>query len=195
MTPALLADHETLPTIRTPRLALRWLTADDVPALFAIFSDPEVTRYWSSPALRDRAEADVLLAQIHRHFRYRTLFQWGIARQSDDLVIGTCTLAHLDATHRRAEVGFALGRAHWRQGYVGETLVAALRFAFEELGLNRIEADVDPRNERSIRSLERLGFRREGYQRQRYIVNGEVQDSVLFGLLREEWDRHGERGV
>jgi RimJ/RimL family protein N-acetyltransferase len=62
-----------------------------------------------------------------------------------------------------------------------------LAYAFDELDLRRIEADVDPRNAASIRTLERLGFRREGYLRERWRVNGEVQDALFYGLLRREW--------
>ncbi|MGZ5443472.1 MAG: GNAT family N-acetyltransferase [Thermoanaerobaculia bacterium] len=61
-----------------------------------------------------------------------------------------------------------------------------MRFAFQTLGLHRLEADVDPRNTASIRCLERLGFRREGYARERYHLGGEVQDAVLYGLLRKD---------
>jgi ribosomal-protein-alanine N-acetyltransferase len=85
-------DGDRLPTIDTPRLRLRWLTGDDVPALFEIFSDPEVMAYWSSPPLEDVAAAETLLEHIHGHFRAKTLFQWGVARREDDRVIGTCTL-------------------------------------------------------------------------------------------------------
>jgi RimJ/RimL family protein N-acetyltransferase len=59
--------------------------------------------------------------------------------------------------------------------------------AFGTLGLRRLEADVDPRNERSLHALEALGFRREGLLRERWLVEGEIQDSVLLGLLRSEW--------
>jgi RimJ/RimL family protein N-acetyltransferase len=54
-----------------------------------------------------------------------------------------------------------------------------------------LEADVDPRNTRSVRVLERLGFWREGLQRERYVVGEDVQDAVLYGLLRSEWDDRG----
>lgn len=57
----------------------------------------------------------------------------------------------------------------------------------ESLALRRVEADVDPRNDRSIRVLERLGFQGEGLQRERYVVAGEVQDALLYGVLRPEW--------
>jgi RimJ/RimL family protein N-acetyltransferase len=64
-------------------------------------------------------------------------------------------------------------------------------FAFEQLNLHRLEADADPRNERSLVLLERQGFRKEGFLRERYIVDGEIQDAVVFGLLRSEWLLHG----
>ena len=68
-----------------------------------------------------------------------------------------------------------------------------LDFAFRDLGLRRLEADVDPRNAASIRSLERLAFRREGYLRERWCVGGEVQDAIFYGLLRREWEARGHR--
>jgi [ribosomal protein S5]-alanine N-acetyltransferase len=184
-----LPSADRLPSLHTPRLTLRWLSEADLPALFEIFADPEVARYWSRPPLPDRAAARALLHEIHGYFAERTLFQWGIARAEDDGVVGTCTLASLDPMHRRAELGFALGRAHWGRGYVAEALPALLDFAFGELALHRLEADVDPRNAASIRALERLGFQREGYLRERYLLGGEAQDAVFYGLLRTEWRR------
>lgn len=175
-----------LPTIETERLALRWLRDEDVPHLFEIFSNLEVMRYWSSPPLQDLAGAEALLREIRQYFEARTLFQWGVALKEDDRVIGTCTLSSLSESNRRAEIGYALGRAWWGKGYMTEALPALLRFAFSTLDLHRIEADVDPRNLASLRSVESLGFRREGYLRERYFVNGEVQDSVIYGLLRSE---------
>ena len=62
-------------------------------------------------------------------------------------------------------------------------------YAFEVLDLHRIEADVDPRNAASIRTLERLGFQREGYLRERWQVNGEIQDALFYGLLRPDWGK------
>ena len=183
-----------LPTVDADRVRLRWLTEADVPALFDIFSDPEVTRYWSFPALADREAAAALLAEIHDYFRQGTLYQWGVALQDSDLVVGTCTLASIDLQNRRAEIGFALHRGYWKQGLISEALVALLHHAFEDLKLHRIEADVDPRNAASLRLLERFGFEREGYLRERWIVDGEVTDTVFYGLLESDWrSRHHGR--
>ena len=70
-----------------------------------------------------------------------------------------------------------------------EALKALLAYAFDELAMRRIEADVDPRNMASIRTVERLGFQREGYLRERWQVNGEIQDTLFYGLLRPDWER------
>jgi RimJ/RimL family protein N-acetyltransferase len=179
--------HASLPDLDTERLVLRWLTAADAPSLFEVFGDDEVCRYWSRPALADLAAADALLGEIHAAFESRSLFQWGIAERESGRVVGTCTLAGVSAEHRRAEVGIALGRAHWGRGYATEALARLVRCAFQDLNLNRLEADADPRNVASMRVLDKAGFRPEGLARERYLMHGEFQDAVLYGLLREDW--------
>jgi RimJ/RimL family protein N-acetyltransferase len=181
-------DGDSLPTIPGRRIALRWLTPRDVPALFTVFADPKVMRYWSCPAYEREEQARGLLAAIEKCFAEKSLFQWGIARREDDQVIGTCTLSSVDPKNLRAELGYALGSAHWGQGIMAEALGVLLDFAFGELGLRRLEADVDPENAASIRALERLGFQREGYMRERWFIAGNVLDSLYFGLLKREWE-------
>lgn len=186
-----------LPDICTPRLRLRRPRADDAPALFAVFGDEEVVRYWSSPAMRDLEEARTLIREVEAHFDAQDLFQWVIT-QEDDGVIGTCTLYALDANNRRAEIGFALGRDFWGQGYALEATTALVEFAFGKLNLARLEADVDPRNGPSLALLRKLGFVREGYMPERYRVNDGVQDTVWLGLLASRWrsrDRVGPPGI
>ena len=176
-----------LPTLREPRLTLRTLTEADVADVLAVFSDPLVLRYWDGPLMTTQQVAMQYIERIHYGFRRRELMQWGIADGATGAVIGTCTLTHLSATHQRAEIGFALRQTRWRQGLGTEAVTTALDFAFDGLGLHRIEADVDPRNERSLRLLERLGFRREGHLRERYFMNGERQDAVMMAVLSDEW--------
>lgn len=181
-----------LPTITAHRLRLRWLEDDDIPALFTVFGDARVCRYWSHGPFASIDDARDYLRRIRECFAKRSLFQWGVEllgpgeSGTSRAIIGTCTLARIDAQHRRAEVGFALAAAHWGKGYIGEALAALIGFAFDELDLHRLTADVDPRNTASLRALERAGFRREGVLREHYRLYGEVQDAVIFGLLRTE---------
>lgn len=180
-------DGERLPTLDASRIRLRWLTEADVDALYAVFSDRGMMRFWSSPAMTERQEAEDYLRRIHEGFASRTLFQWGIELRQEQRIIGTCTLLHLDPANARAELGYGLGSAHWGQGYMSEALGALLDFAFGTLRLRRLEADVDPRNENSLRILDRLGFQREGLLRERWNVAGEIQDTVFCGLLARDW--------
>jgi ribosomal-protein-alanine N-acetyltransferase len=178
---------DVLPTLQAPQLTLRQLTSDDADDIFAVFSNPEVMRYWSHGPMTTRSEATAYIDHIHEGLRRRDLFQWGISLRADGRIVGTCTLLNVQADHERGEIGFAVARSHWGRGIAPEAVAALIAFAFERLGLHRLEADTDPRNERSLRLLERLGFRREGYLRERYYVGGERQDTVLLGLLRPEW--------
>ena len=176
-----------LPTLRAERLTLRTLTEADVADVLTVFSDPLVLRYWDGPLMTTTQDVMQYIERIHYGFRRRELMQWAIADAATDAVIGTCTLTHLSITHERAEIGFALRQTRWGQGLGSEAVTVAINFAFQELGLNRIEADVDPRNERSLKLLERLGFHREGHLRERYYMNGERQDAVMMAVLQADW--------
>jgi ribosomal-protein-alanine N-acetyltransferase len=178
---------DELPTIEGRHVVLRPLRDADGPGILAIFGDPEVMRFWSSPALSDITAAAALIEDIRTAFRDRRLFQWGVSLRDRDEVIGTCTLLNVDRDHRRAEIGFALRRDHWGRGLASDAVGALIGFSFETLDLHRLEADVDPQNERSIRVLERQGFQREGYLRERWHHLGDVHDGVFMGLLRREW--------
>ena len=103
------------------------------------------------------------------------------------MLIGTCSLFNVSKQCRRAEIGYGIAPAYWRQGYMFEAVSALLAFAFDTLAMNRLEADIDPRNTASARSLEKLGFQREGLLPERWIVDGEVSDSALYGLLARAW--------
>ena len=179
--------HARLPTLVAPRVQLRWMESRDLDDLFGVYSDPEVVRYWSHTAWPHRDEAVIYLEAIERGFQAGDLFQWGIALRGDDRIIGTATLYGVDHAQGRADLGFALAREHHGRRYAREALTVLLDHAFSALRLRRIEADVDPRSQAALRTLENLGFRREGYLRQRWQIAGELQDSVLMGLLATDW--------
>ena len=182
-------DANTLPVITTPRLVLRWISEDDIDGLFEIFSDPQVMRYWSSGPLPNREAAAAMQREIVAGNLSNTMIKWGLALRESNSVIGTTTLFNLNLDNGRAELGYAMGHAYWGKGYMNEALQALLSHAFDVLELRRLEADVDPRNAASIRTLERLGFQREGFLRERWHVEGEIQDALFYGLLRREWKR------
>lgn len=176
------------PVLRTERLMLRPLAASDAPALYAVFSDPAVVRYWSAESWTDISSADAAIARALEAYRDETELRFAIELAGTCELIGTVALHHFFNQNKRCEIGYALGSRHWGQGYASEALHAALDHGFREVGLNRVEADIDPRNEASARLLEKLGFRREGFMPQRWLVHGEYADTAFYGLLRRDWE-------
>jgi ribosomal-protein-alanine N-acetyltransferase len=185
--PSTLAALPSFPRLQGKRVQLRGPRAEDADAMFALFADPDVMRYWSRPPMTTRGEAEGLIAEIQDAFDQRAMINWVVTRRGDDSVIGTCTLFRFEPRHRRAEIGYALHRDHWGQGLAAEAVTLSLDWAFRTLALHRIEADIDPRNDGSRRLLQRLGFASEGLLRQRYFVGEAISDTELFGLLAQDW--------
>jgi RimJ/RimL family protein N-acetyltransferase len=173
--------------IPAARTFLRRLSHEDDAALFEIFSHPEVTRYWSAPPFTEMAQAEKRIEDSLRHYADDTAYPLAVVRIEDGRMIGNCTLWNIHRQNRRAEVGYALARPYWGHGYMHEAMGAMIDYAFGEMQLNRLEADIDPRNGASAKTLERLGFQKEGLLRERWIVGDEVSDSALYGLLVSEW--------
>ena len=172
-----------IPTLEGDRIRARPYRAADRDALYELYSDQALMRYWSFPPWTELAQADAYLAPLLDGPAH---YPWALARRTDDQLIGTATLFSIRLDQLRAELGYSLAAAEQGKGLAAEAMRLVLGFAFGELGLERIEADVDPRNLASCRLLERLGFQREGLLRARWRVAGEVTDSVMFGLLRGE---------
>jgi len=178
-------------SISTERLSLRPLSISDAEALLGIFSDPEFMRFWSSEPWTSVDQALTLIQDDSRELAAGEHLRLGIFLRDEQRLVGTSSLFNFNEQCRRAELGYGIARDHWRRGYMFEAVSALITFAFVELGLNRLEADIDPRNVASARSLEKLGFEREGLLRERWIVGEEVSDSALYGLLARDWSRGG----
>ena len=178
-----------IPTLTGERVVLRPVRLEDAADVFRVFSDPAAMRYWSTPPMSSPADATGLIEDILGRQAQGDFFQWGVVKAGSDSLIGTCTLFQIVREHLRAEVGFILRSDLWGMGLAREAITLMLAHAFDTLGLHRLEADTDPRNERCLGLLKRLGFQEEGRLRERWHVDGEVQDSVLLGLLSGEWGR------
>jgi len=173
--------------IHTKRLLLRPLAATDTVGLFAIFSDVEVMRYWSTPPWTSLEQARFFLERNQEGLAAGQHLRLGIVTVDDGALIGQCTFFGIIPSCRRAELGYSLARDSWGKGYANEALQALVSYGFDTLNLNRIEADIDPRNVGSEKVLDRLGFVQEGYMKERWIVGDEVSDSKVYGLLRRDW--------
>jgi len=177
------------PTLETGRLRLRPFAETDSDQLFALQSDAHALRYWDSPPWTDRASVERFLAGCRRLAEEGTGARVVIERLSDRAFVGWCTFNSWNPDFRSASLGFCLQPGAWGRGYATEAARSLLRWAFDAFDLNRVQAEADTRNAASARVLEKLGFVREGTLREDCIVNGDVSDSWVYGLLRRDWER------
>lgn len=175
------------PALATPRLRLTALSAEDLDDFFALLHDPEVTRFMGMAPLGARAEAEELLACFAARAAAGAEVRWAIRRGDEARLIGVCTLEGPFEPRRRAEIGYVVARAHWRQGVASEAVRAVLGYAFGPLQLNRVEALVYAEHTASRALLAKLGFVQEGYLRQHAWENGRYWDDVIYALLAQEY--------
>jgi len=181
------------PTLRTERLRLRPFAEADADALFTLHSNAHVLRYWDSPPWSERGRAERFIKVSRTMAEEGTGVRLAVDRHSDGEFIGWCTFNSWNPDFRSASLGYCYGEAAWGQGYATEAARAVLQWAFDTLDLNRVQAEADTRNLGSARVLEKLGFVLEGTLREDCIVNGDVSDSWVYGLLRRDWQPSPEQ--
>ena len=176
--------------VESERLVLRRFEDRDLAPLLAYRNDPEVARYQGWESVSER-EARGMIRQLEREQPGTPAewFQFAVALKSADVLIGDCALKVERGDARQAEVGYTLSRAYQGKGYASEAVSRLLDYAFGEMGLHRVVAITDQRNEPSYRLLERLGLRREGSFVRNAWFKGEWTSEYLYAVLGEEWPR------
>ena len=173
--------------INTKRLALKPLSPTDATELFGIFSDAAVMRYWNTPPWTSIKDSTDFIEKSMKTMQTDESLTLGIYTKDLPRLIGKCMLFNYARTSKRAEIGFGIGKEFWGIGYMQEAGNALIHYGFKELGLRRIEAEIDPANLSSSKVLARMGFITEGLLRERWEINGVVSDSAILGLLVGDW--------
>ena len=168
--------------LETERLDLRPLEVSDADLLFPLMNDAEVMAHWDVPEIDDPDLVRAIVAgQVEDMAEGRALY-WAMRTLQGDEFLGCCDLSDIDRWHKRAEVGFMLGRGAWGQGYAVEAMRAVIAYA-ASTGLRRLTARTHLGNRRSDALLEKLGFKEEGLLRGHVLRDGDRRDCRLFGLL------------
>jgi ribosomal-protein-alanine N-acetyltransferase len=174
------AEH--LAILETERLRLQPLVEADAEQVFPLMDDPEVMAYWDVPEIDDPDVVAQLVRSRVAAMVEGAAVHWSILRLEDGGFVGTCDLSEIDRRHKRAEVGFMLGRDTWGHGYALEAMRAVIGFAATS-GLRRLTARTHLGNRSSEALLEKLGFAEEGLLRGHVLRDGDRRDCRLFGLL------------
>jgi RimJ/RimL family protein N-acetyltransferase len=176
------------PSLRDEIVALRLWRDEDVPAKFRAFSDPETLRF-SWPEARPYAEAD---AWAH-HRQHQQAWEDGtgaefacVSPDDDHEIIGGASVYDIERAWARASVGYWLARPARRRGVATHAVLLLARWAFDDLGIKRLQITCGPDNHASQRVAERVGFTREALLRSHLPFKGGRRDTVIFSLLPED---------
>jgi RimJ/RimL family protein N-acetyltransferase len=175
--------------IKGPRLELRGLTAEDTTgAYLAWMNDPEVVRFTESR--HKKYTHDELQAYVKTCNESGRDYLFGIFESDNACHVGNIKIGLVDPRYNTANVGLIIGEKKcWGQGYATEAIRLILEFAFEKLGLAKLNAGVIAGNMASQRAFEKNGFVVEGVRRKQNLFEGERRDEILLGLLRGEWQK------
>jgi len=176
-------------SLTTDRLLLRPMQVEDAPVLFSFWSDPVVTKYMNIESFSEVAQAEHMILLLQNLCAEDKAIRWTITLKDTGEVIGSGGFNYLDFENERAEIGYDLGAPYWGKGYAPEAIRAITAYGFQHLGLNRVEAKVEPENLNSIKVLNKLGFVEEGRLRQYEKSKGRLVDVLMFSALRDEWTR------
>jgi len=171
--------------LETERLVIRELGEEDIPALHAIFSDPEVWRHMDfikSDSLEHTTE-QIRGMIMHNSARPRHAYNFAVLGRRENRIVGWIGFGDPDPPKRhigQADFGYAFGKEHWSKGYGTECLTAVVRFAFEEVGVETFFGECDKENPASSRVMEKCGFTR---------IAALTEDSFCYLITRADWAR------
>ncbi len=169
------------------KVRLRAIERQDIPTFVRWFNDPEVRQYLQAYEPMSTAQEE---RWFEDHLAKKDNFNFGIEALVGEawVHVGNLGLDQVDWKNRCAVFGIVMGeKAYWGQGYGTDATRTALRFAFRELNLHRVELDVYDYNPRAMRCYEKAGFRRDGTRRQAHFHDGQYYDVHVMSILQDEF--------
>ncbi len=174
-----------IPTLFTKRVKLRKISKSDLKDVYAYASDPEVSKFLLWSPHRCIQDTTHYLSCITKKYKNGEFYDWGI--EYEGKIIGTVGFTSFSVAHNVGEIGYVLSSKYWGMGIASEAAERIIRFGFETLSLNRIEARYMIENEASRKVGEKLGMSLEGVIRGGVFAKGKFKDVGLMSILREEY--------
>ena len=186
--------RQALPVIEADTITLRELRASDAPSLLAMLATEEVARFISPPPTTVEG-FERFIAWTHRERAAGNYVCFGVVPHGMEHAVGLFQVRQLEPGFGTAEWGFAIGSEFWGTGVFIEGARKIVNFAFETVGVHRLEARAAVKNGRGNGALRKLGAVQEGVLRQSFLRNGEYLDQVLWSILDCEWQEPQPRPI
>ena len=176
-----------IPTLTTTRLILRPFTLDDAPTVRTLAGEREIAATTANiPHPYEEGMAEEWIASRQEAFDSGQAVTLAVTLKSDGALLGAIALT-INKTHHLAEIGYWIGKPYWSQGYCTEAAKEIVRYAFEVLELNRVQARHMTANPASGRVMQKSGMTYEGTLRQSIFRWEEFKDAAIYSILREEY--------
>ena len=180
------AIFNKFPEIESKRLLFRQLRKDDASYILSIRTDKKVSRYIDTVAPQTIKDSEKRISRIQTTFNEQKGITWAIVDKITNTLIGDFGIWRLDKDNSRGEIGYVLDPRYWGKGYMKETITTLVHYAFNDLNLHSLEANVNPDNKNSKQLLLNVGFKQEAYFRENYLFDGRFLDSEIYCLLKSD---------
>ena len=178
-----------IPQLETERLILRRMKPSDSEDMYDYARREEVTRYLAWNPHKSRDYTRQYLEYIAGHYAIGDFYDWAIVDKVSGKMIGTCGFTRFDFQSDSGEIGYALNPDFWGREIALEASREVMRFGFERLMLNRIEAKHLAGNDASARVMKKLGMSFEGTHRGAMMIKGGYRDVSVYAILRSEYEK------
>ena len=177
--------------LKSKRLHIRELTSADIDNVHELHSLPETDEFNTLGIPENIQTTENILTEwlILQKQEPRISYVLSIDKTENSNFVGLIAINLGKTNYKTAEVWFKIHKDHWRKGYTTEALTRLLDFGFNDLKLHRIEAGCAVENIASIKTLEKVGFTREGMKRKKLPIRGEWKDNFFYGILEEEYNK------
>ena len=177
----------SIPKLECERLLLRKMKKTDASDMFEYAKDERVTEFLLWEPHESLEYTTQYLNFVQGQYKEGVFYDWALVLNNEDKMIGTCGFTRFDTDNNFAEIGYVINPAYRGNGYACEALERVLKFGFEVLEVNRIEAKYIVGNDASRRVMEKCGMKFEGVARQSMLIKGKYRDIGKYAILKSEF--------
>ncbi len=175
--------------LETERLLIRPIKIEDKKEIFEYRRDKEMNTYqgWIPETMED---VEKFIDQVSKQINIpETWFQFVIVQKETEKIVGDIGIHFIGEENKQTEIGCTLNKDFQSKGIATESVKKVIDYLFNELDKHRIITSIDPKNEKSIRLVERIGFRKEAHFVESLFINGKWVDDLIYALLKNEWGK------
>jgi len=176
-----------IPILETDRLILREPSLKDVDDIFEYASDMDVNTFMPWDVHKSKDETRDFLEKSNEIFKSSDNIDWMIELKSEKKVVGAISIREWNDQNKCADVGYVLAKKYWKKGISTEALRIVIKYGFEKLDVNRVEAHCDEENIGSYKVMEKAAMKYEGTMRQKILVKNKFVNMKIYSILRSDF--------